>query len=150
MLLLDFISPSAVAAAVLTSGLSSASAFSPIPTALGSFGISPNARIAMARSIVRFAMQAASRSCHASAFGFLPALEVAVASCPDSPAWGCAAGGGCCCGVGGAGAGCGGSLVGGGVGAGALGSVGCACAGALVGGVDGGVVDCCCANSKHD
>ena len=36
------------------------------------------------------------------------------------------------------------------VGGGALGFVGCSWAGALVCGGDAGVVDCCCANSKHD
>src|SRR3981081_2073748 len=144
MLLLDFISPSAVAAATLTSGLSSASAFSVILRALASLGISPNTRIARARVIVLFPAQAASRICHASTFGFLLALGVAVACCPDSFACGCVVGG------------CAGSFVARGLPefggcAWAGGSwAGWPWAGALVCGGAGGVVDCCCANSRHD
>src|SRR3981081_2684153 len=123
MLLLDFISPSAVAAATLTSGLSSASAFSVILRALASLGISPNTRIARARVIVLFPAQAASRICHASTFGFLLALGVAVACCPDSFACGCAVGG---CVVGG---GAGSFVAGDALGFGGCAWAGCSCTG---------------------
>src|SRR6266481_4813541 len=130
MLVLDFISPSAAAAADLTSGLSSSSAFSASPRALASSGINPKTRIAVTRAIVLSPVQAASRICHASAFGLSPALGAAVDFCPDSLPCGCPAGG---CTV----VGCAGSLLGGGE----FGFVGCSWAGAFVTGA--GVVDCC-------
>src|SRR3984893_12402313 len=138
MLVLDFISPSPAAAADLTSGLSSASAFSAIPWALASSGINPKTRIAVTRAIVLSAVQASPRICHASAFRLSRALGAAVDCCPDSLACGCPVGG--CTVVGRTG-----SLLGGG-----FGFVGCSWAGAFVCGADAGVVDCCCANSKLD
>src|SRR5882757_5867089 len=69
MLLLDFASPKATAAEVLTSAFSSPSAFSAIFRALASFGIRPKTRTAAARLPAFFVVQAERRMLHASCFG---------------------------------------------------------------------------------
>src|SRR6266849_3365896 len=127
-------SPSAAAAADLTSGLSSFSAFSASFSALALFGIRPKTRIAVARSLVLSPVQAVSRICHASSLGVWGTLGVAV-SCGPAPLT-CGFVVGCCPG----------SL--GGVSA--PGFVACGCAGAFVCGGDPAVVDWCCPNSKQD
>src|ERR1019366_4092786 len=90
-----------------------------------SFGIRPKTRIAVARPLVLSLAHAVLRIRHASSFGVCGALGAVGGCFLGSLACGCVAG--CCMD----------SLAGGC-------ALGFACAGAA------GIVDCCCANSRHD
>src|SRR5450755_2554410 len=125
----DCISPSAAAAADLTSGLSSISAFSTSLAALASLGTRPKTRIAVARLLVLSPVHAFWSICQACSFGVRGALARDGGGCPASFACGCVADR------------CGGSLNGGAFG------LGCCCAGTI--GCAAGGVDCCCADSRH-
>src|SRR5882724_239637 len=78
MLFLDFASPKAIAAEVLTSGFSSPRAVSASLRALASFGIRPKTRTAAARLPVFFPVAAERRILHASSFGVREVLEAVV------------------------------------------------------------------------
>jgi len=82
MLLLDFASPKATAAEVLTSGFSSPRAVSASLRALASFGIRPKTRTAAARLPVFFPVAAERRILHASSFGVREVLGPLVNGLP--------------------------------------------------------------------
>src|SRR5438876_1349872 len=133
MLLFDLISPSAAAAANLTSGCSSASALLATFRALGSPGTKPKTRIAMTRSLVLLPLHPASRINHACSFGVRRPLGGVMGGGPGSLACGSVAPG----------------FIGTAPGVADCGFAGVCCAGAFGGGGETGV-DGCCANGKHE